>query len=556
MANGLMYPTGVSAQPIDVTSGAQAFMQSAVEARLNEIATSQEQISENKKNVLKALSIKALPELARAQRDRYQTEIEDYRKEVVNKFRDSGGKLTMKQQTEIQDGFVDMQNRMAGEVNDLKRFQSGVQQLKKPNSWQLYDLDRAEQVAGAGWKRLMEGKPLGDFDAEMAQTFKTPSAGEYIAKIYGEDIKSLNIETVGDFKGNIFTTTQYQGTDVMSPESRAKAERYRDNMLQDPQFRNQYIAPDGSIDQQRYEEQKQIVEDRISRIIQESKAYRQSTRGSSVTDKPPVIELAETRQEFPSGVATDSYVAIPEGSAQSPIFLTAMGMRNEETGRDDTFDSATTLRMIGFDVVNDRAYYIAEGGELKKGGEVLYGIEGEVSNEDDISKRKKDGKTIQELEVDTEYALTKLGKMSKFGDSDNATRVTGISVTPNGDGTYTMTGTVEKWQKKTELGRLWSPGAIKEADLDTKSHKLRDSEEVSVLINPLHDEKGTTRYSTSLRDRPEVIGELGKRGYGVGGKNMWQYAKGRKAPVDEVVRSVNGKMGIFDKNTKKFIRWQ
>ena len=167
MADGLMYPTGISAQPIDITSGANAFMKSAIEARLGEIASSEERISKNQENVLKALSVKALPELARGQRDRYMKEIEDYRQNVIDKFKKSGGDLTMRDQTEIQDGFEDLKARMAGEVNDLKQFQTYQEKIYDPNFKYAYDQDKYEKILGDAYGRLMRGEGVGNLSAEV-----------------------------------------------------------------------------------------------------------------------------------------------------------------------------------------------------------------------------------------------------------------------------------------------------------------------------------------------------------------------------------------------------
>jgi len=217
MADGLMYPTGISSTPIDVTSGAKAFMQSAIESRLDEIRANTQQISENKKNILNAMSIKALPELANAQRDRYQQQIEDYRKSLVDKFRESGGKLTMQQQREIQDGFIDLNSRMQNEVNQLKQFESYQALTRDPNFVYAYDTNKAEQVLGNAYSRMMKGEGLGNIAAEWASAQIPPTIGDYTEKRYGNEIKRMDISTKGYWKdANTFVFNTQEAEDEVN----------------------------------------------------------------------------------------------------------------------------------------------------------------------------------------------------------------------------------------------------------------------------------------------------------------------------------------------------
>lgn len=272
-----MYPIGVSAQPIDISSGARALSRTALETRLNEIAASQEEISENKKNILKAMSIKALPELARAQRDRYQEEIESYRQGVIDKFKDSGGKLTVKDQMDIQDGFVDMQERMKNEALQLKQFEQRRDNiLLNPNSRYLYDLDKTEQVIGGAYERLMRGEGIGNFSADLAQTMRAPTISDYVGKLYGDAIKQLDVISKGRFQGNVFTSTTEQ--------DKAELGRLRDEIMRDSGISNRYMNPDGSVNEEKKAETQQLVEDYIDRVAQDTKPYRQTTSGSRMDE--------------------------------------------------------------------------------------------------------------------------------------------------------------------------------------------------------------------------------------------------------------------------------
>lgn len=278
MANG--FSTGVSAKPIDLTSGARSFMRSAVEARINEIGANQERISKDNEMLLKALSIKALPELAREQRDRYTNEIEGYRQKLIDKWKTSGKNLTSRDQMEIQDGFLDLQSRMAAETNELKQYEQAQKLMSDPNFQYAYDPIKYEKVMKEAYSNLMAGKGIGDINAKLFGAQLAPSAGDYLTKRYGEDIKSLDVESLGKFEGNVFKETNLTGLSVKEKDSLDKAIRLRDTMLQDPRYANRYKR-NGVIDDVAYGRAKQEVEDIISKRISESRPYKQTTGSGS-----------------------------------------------------------------------------------------------------------------------------------------------------------------------------------------------------------------------------------------------------------------------------------
>jgi len=194
------FPTGVSSKPIDVTSGARAFMQSAVEARLNEIKTSEERISKDKEMVLKALSVKALPELAMAQRERYTKEIEDYRQKVIDKWKTGGKDLPMKDQMEIQDGFLTLNNRMAAEAQELKQYDQAQKLLLDPRVKDYYDTTKLEGILKDSYSSLMEGKGIGDLNAKLFAAQIPLATTDIVFKRYSNDIKGLDKYVKGEWK--------------------------------------------------------------------------------------------------------------------------------------------------------------------------------------------------------------------------------------------------------------------------------------------------------------------------------------------------------------------
>lgn len=291
MANG--FSTGVSAKPIDLTSGARSFMRSAVEARINEIGANQERISKDNEMLLKALSIKALPELAREQRDRYTTEIEGYRQKLIDKWKTSGKNLTSRDQMEIQDGFLDLQSRMAAETNELKQYEQAQKLMSDPNFQYAYDPVKYEKVMKEAYSNLMAGKGIGDINAKLFGAQLAPSAGNYVAKRYGDDIKALDQYELGDIKGNIFTETQYQGLALennpnltpLQKQGIAKAQRLRAEMGTDPFFQRNYQK--GGVPDENMINQK--ITDLISPVIQKSSTFRTGTGGGIGSKYEPYV---------------------------------------------------------------------------------------------------------------------------------------------------------------------------------------------------------------------------------------------------------------------------
>lgn len=465
MANGLMYPTGVSAAPIDVSSGAKAFMQSAIESRINEIKSSKAEISKNQENILKAMSVRALPELARAQRDRYQGEIEKYRQGVIDKFKESGGKLTLQQQKEIQDGFVDLNERMASEVNELKQFDSFKKIALDPNFQYAYDPNKYEQIMGETYNNLMQGKGIGDLTAKVAGAMKAPSTGDYLSNRYGQDIKSLDLESLGDFDGNIFTQTELSGLSVKGQESLAKAQRLRDTMLRDPYFRNKPNA-------------KQEVEDFISQMRSETKPYRQTTgssggRNKNAVDFTPSKTTIEGRDY--------NIVDVPRSVSQVPIIKTITSGTNITTGK--PLSGAVEAELVGVDWDKKVGIFRGKGGKATKGGEVAYIRQG-------TTPKGKSGDwtgAYTEKDLDRADLSSQLALEYKGGRKVEEVKVD--KPVKNSDGSITVSGTVKFDKPK------WFTGS--------------GEEKVSLTFEPFDDPASAATYEAPIK-KTDVANWYGK----------------------------------------------
>lgn len=223
-----------------------------------------------------------------------------------------------------------------------------------------------------------------------------------------------------------------------------------------------------------------------------------------------------------SGEYTD-YIDYPASQGEKRFVLNEA--YNEETGRDDKFDKAASMRVIGFDPTANKVFFVSEGGELKRGKETLYGGEGVISNDANIADKRKKGVTPTQAEEGIKKYAQKVSDV--FDGTDDITRVTNMKSVKNEDGSITITGTAEGWRKGKLLeGSLGGGKRITdEKELDTKKHVKEKSDKFSVTIHPLTDDKSTTRYSAPLNDYEEVASELYQ--YGVGGQKIYDYYKSR-----------------------------
>lgn len=262
------YGIGISRQPIDFVSGAMAFGQAAADERLKEIEQNREIVSENYKNILKASSIKSLPELTNKLRDKYQVEIEDYRNEIMEMFKSSGGKLSAPQQRDIQDGFVDMQQNMLSDVGMIKRVDEAAKRQFQPGFTDAYNTDAYMSEVGQIRSELDAGKDVGNVNARLAQHLKRASVGDYLHKHYGEHIANLDIQSLGGYTGNVFTQTEFKGINVDTATGIRKVQDFVKQAMQDPEFVNRYTDANGVVNEEAKTKVKQQIEDAISPIVQ------------------------------------------------------------------------------------------------------------------------------------------------------------------------------------------------------------------------------------------------------------------------------------------------
>lgn len=507
MANRFYLPTGISSKPIDIAGAGQRLMGAAVEQKLADIDQGRAIADESQKAALEAMSMKSIQGLDRQLQERYEKDFDAHQAEIRDMLSKGGGVLTRPQQMAIKNKQEDIINRTMADNVAMQARNKVREFMLDPNTQYGYNIDAIANELAQWDESFKKGEYTGDPRTILFKHQVEAPVSGYISKRYNDAIDQLDVEALGDFTGNVFTETELTGLNVQAQESVDKARRLRDVIMQDPNVLNRYVNPDGTENLEAKAEIQQQIEDAISRKISETKPYRQSTSGTGTTRQ--LRELSPKKVELASGEYTD-YVDYP--ASQSEKRFTINRALNEETGREDTFDTAQSMRVIGFDPTANKVFFVSKGGEKKVNGNRVFNIGTKELTEEDIAGGNP-------------KVFTELAKNSKFEGADNATRVTGVEVIDNEDGTFTLKGTVEKWRKKgiSPIGIDIRKGMVSEDNLNTDKHVLDDSEEVSVTIKPVMDEKATTRYSAPLSEYEEVVSELYQ--YGIGGHRVRDYYK-------------------------------
>jgi hypothetical protein len=368
MANG--FATGVSSTPLDIASAGQIFMRSAVETRLAEIEANKLEVSENVEKALKAMSISTIEGLSQNMRVRYQKEIEKYRDNVRNKLISNQGKLSLDDEREIQDGFVDLQKRQAADVFQLKQLAKAQDMIVA--NYDSYDPRVVDELRQAE-EALDRGEFIGDPLAMVVKNRVPASVGDIVSKFYGNELKSLEQYAVGGFSGNVFKQTELVGIDPKTQALTEKAVNLRDRLLEDPRIKYRYTNPDGSLNPEAYAREKQAVEDNITRILEEMKPYRQSTGDSGFYKGATNYDLQDVSfgdQEFLM-VGTPGDVATPE---KPTIIGEESGAINTTTGKPISGRQPIRIMGVGYDKKTGEPVILAqgEGGYVMKDGKVGY----------------------------------------------------------------------------------------------------------------------------------------------------------------------------------------
>ena len=322
MADRFTYGTGISRQPIDFVSGGQRLLESAVEQKRRDIESQRLQVSDSAKAIVDAMSVKTIDGLSRGLQDKYQQEIDTHRQKMIDVYKGSGdGKIPKTAQLEFQREFGDIQSKMLSDVQALKQRDTIRKLALDPNAKYAYDLPNMLGELSRWDKAFEKGEYLGD---PVTIAFKhqiEPSVDDYISKQYQNAIDTLDVEGLGEFKGNVFTQTELSGLEVGQQKSIEKVRRLVDTMMEDPNIKNRYVASDGTVFEDEKAKVRQSIEDAISKKITEVKPYRQTTTGRKEFEPYVVEEKLEEIVPVEGGEISTYYKnSVPMSNVASFVF--------------------------------------------------------------------------------------------------------------------------------------------------------------------------------------------------------------------------------------------
>jgi len=496
------YNIGIARQPIDFVSGAMAFNQAAADERLKEIEENREQVSENYKNILKASSINLLPELTDKIRDKYQVEIEDYRNNIMEKFKESGGKLSMKQQREVQDGFGKLQQDMLYSVGGLKKIDEAQKILNDPRSQNVYDTSKLGQVIASARERVMTGGDVGSLTSDMSQAMLPQSNVDYLYKRYGKAIEGLNLNTVGRWKDdNTFAFT--------TSEDEAEFDRRIDTWMQDPNIRNQYTDVSGGVDAEKYDAIKEELKDGVIKTIKKEEPKRKYDASGGLSKK---------QELYPTTITThrgeEDWYNVPKGVPQPTGKMQIKDAYDSETGRKVTLNRTTPYAVVGFSPSSGRIAIETGGGVILQGGKPLLHDpnKSKLSESDSVADKKKAAKTSDKIKSN---ALSLLGKISSTGDAEKWTRVTNVKMDENDDGTWTLSGNLEQHKKAYRIGTKIRTKAEQEG----KDPNLVKEEYQEIHFNPITDDREKRTLELDLDEYRGAISPI-EKGWRIGNETV------------------------------------
>jgi len=495
MANGYL-PTGISTQPIDIVGAGQRLMQTAVEQKLADIEQGRAMADESQQAALEAMSMKTIQGLDRRLQDRYSEQFDQHRQKIVDMLSKSGGVLNRQQQMQIRNEQEDIINRTMAD-NEAMQARNAVREfLLDPNTQYGYNMDAIAQELSNWDKKFEEGEYLGDPRTILVKhQIEAPIVG-YISKNYQPDIESLGKEEWGDFKGNVFSTTEVSGLYARNPEAVDKAIRVRDDIMRDPNVVGRYTNPDGTIDEGRRADVQQRVEDAISKRISEASRGSARSSGSGSGSGTTTQELFPTEIETVRG--TEQWYNYPSGVPQTKRTIDVKSAYDVDTGEKVDINDRVDYSVVSFNPENRRVRIQTEGGVVEAGGQpMLYDPSRDSVEEGMTLKDKRDMANSQsEFKKENKAKATLARHASTFENGDEADEVKNVEIKENKDGTFTMSGELVRYERNL-LGR--------------KKKSVEKSEKVDVVLEPITDKSVDRTLELDIDEYRGVLSPLETR---------------------------------------------
>lgn len=368
MADRFTYRTGMSKQPIDYFSGAKKLLGTAVEQKLLDIEQGRAMATESQKAVLDAMSMKTIQGLDRNLQGQYQKDFDEHRNKIIEMTKESGGVLSLPQQTQIRNEREDLiQKTMAS--NEAMKSRNEVRKfLLDPNTQYGYDVGGIANELKEWDESFARGEYLGDPKTILFKHQVEAPVSGYVSKNYSDAINALDVEALGEYEGNVFTETKLSGLSVGAQEGIDKARRLRDVMMQDPSVVRRYTDANGvEIPEKKADVQAQI-EDTISQRIQKTqKGY--TSRSTGTSKYKSAVDYTPSAFNYKGN--DYSIVRIPSNISQTDRNFFVNEAKNLDSGKTEklTQDNA---KIVGVDVDKGVMLLEGKGGNAENNGEVVF----------------------------------------------------------------------------------------------------------------------------------------------------------------------------------------
>jgi len=202
------YNTGVSSKGIDFAGAAQSYMRSFVETRVKEIEEEKGKIKDSEALALKAVSLSVIPEMAGEIRDRYQEQLDEYKKDITKRMAQGKGVLSFEDRKFVEKGAAEMANAMESDKIELQKF--ATLQNHVVSNPLLYSPEISHQM-GEWYKKVMSGdKNRMPLDVIQANNVKPIDPLLYIDDKYGALFKRVDTEGKATINGRIVTKEMIQ----------------------------------------------------------------------------------------------------------------------------------------------------------------------------------------------------------------------------------------------------------------------------------------------------------------------------------------------------------
>ena len=513
MAN-TMYPTGVATTPIDFSGAANAFMQSALQTKLQEINQRKEQLTESGKAVAHFMSLEALPELAEDIREDFKGEIQGFRDKITNRFKETNGALTYDDKLMIEREYNRIGKNMEAKKVTAQKFAMAQQALWNKDANRLWTPETRTKVA-EDFVKYSKGEDVDDPMLTLTSGVIIPPLAERLMSIAPEMMKRLDTVSDIEFKRdpvtgmiNAISTTKDNEESVRETVRQSLVETRMPEILNSAGEVDE-VKLNAAIDElvppiQRISQKTQPIQPRVGR----------KSSGSGGIGK--MSEIVPKTKNLPGMNKTvNGYMEFPDSQTVQHIAPTEMV--NVATGKTEEVSSAKDgIKLVGLSFDEGKAYFQAEGGVMQKNGEPVFGVKGMMP----VKATDRGAYTESEVRARAvEIANANIPPTIPSKDRKVGTPV--VEKTENG---YVVRFPVT-YKKKPE-GAGW---------LKSKSEY---TEQVTVELNPVMGKEGATWYSTDLYTTGSNIMGATVKKYQTGGRSWEELLRaGRGGKTDIKPRS-------------------